>query len=176
MIVAGARPVRLGTRRHRAGAREIRNRLHATLVGTDVQSDAIAELPRIGDLVGAGSAGGAVVLSRVGGTEAGIADAAFVVGERHRPAEGEAAPLDERAGDVGRFRGVLVRQVEGRERPQRAVGSLRPCVDREAAAMPGRVLADGAVLGTVWSGVVLDGAAGCVEMVVGPDIAREPDA
>ena len=156
-------------------ARQVRERLHATLVGTDVQGDAVAQLPRIGDLVGAVGAGVALVLRLVQRAHAGIAEAAFVVGERHRPAEGEAAPLDERTGDVGRLRTVLVLHVVGLERPQRAVGGLRPGVDREAATMPGRVVVDRAVLRTAGTGIVRRTGAGDVVAVVGPDIAREPD-
>ena len=53
VVAAGASRDRLGTRRHRTGARQVGDRLHATLVGADVQRDAAAELPSIGDLIGA---------------------------------------------------------------------------------------------------------------------------
>ncbi len=175
MIAAGASRDRLGARRHGTGAREVRDRLHATLVGADVQSDAVAELPGVGDLVGAvdRDIGVAVVLWCMQRTES--ADAALVIGERHRMAEGEAAPLDERTGDVGQFYRVLILQVELGECPQRAVGRLRPRVDREAAAMPGRVVAGRAVLCAARSRVVRSTGTGDVVAVVGPDIARELD-
>ena len=159
----------------RTSARQVRERLHAPLVGTDVQGDAVAQLPRIGDLVGAVGAGVALVLRLVQRAHAGIAEAAFVVGERHRPAEGEAAPLDERTGDVGRLGRVLVLHVVGLERPQRAVGSLRPGVDREAATMPGRVVVDRAVPRAGGTRILRRTGTGDVVAVVGPDIAREPD-
>ena len=73
------------------------------------------------------------------------------------------------------FSRVVVLHVVGLERPQRAVGSLRPGVDREAATMPGRVVADRAVLRTAGTGIVRRTSAGNVVTVVGPDIAREPD-
>jgi hypothetical protein len=109
--------------------RQVHDIPHATLVRTDVEGDAIAELPRIGDLVDTVRARGAVLLRLVQRAHTGIAEAAFMVRERHRPAEGEAAPLDERARDVGRLGAVLILQVHRRERAQRAVSRLRACVD-----------------------------------------------
>ena len=185
VVVAGTRRHRLeadrGARVQRTAAgehrrrRQVGERLQTTLVGTDVQGDAVAQLPGIGDLVGAVGAGVALVLRLVQRAHAGVAEAAFVVGERHRPAEGEAAPLDEGTGDVGRFNTVLVLHVVGLERPQGAVGSLRARVDREAATMAGRVVVDRTVPRTGRTRVLRGTGAGDAIAVVGPDIAREPD-
>src|SRR5215813_8373187 len=98
-----------------------------------------------------------------------------MVGERHRPAEGEAAPLDERTRDVERLSAVLVLHVVGLERPQRAVGGLRACVDREAAAVPGREVVDRAVSGTGRAGILCGAGTGDVVAVVRPNVAGEPD-
>src|SRR5918996_4709198 len=86
---------------------QIGNRPVTRIVSTDVQGDAVAELPRIGDLVDAGSTGRAVDQSGVERAQAAVAEAAFVVDERRRTTEGEAAPLDERT--VGAQRGGTFR-------------------------------------------------------------------
>src|SRR5262249_14769505 len=88
---------RIVTDRHcRRG--QVGNRTEAPVVGTDVQGPAAAELPGVGDLVDTGGAGGGVDQTGVERAEARVTDAAFVVDERSRTTEGEAAPLDERTG------------------------------------------------------------------------------
>ena len=128
--------------------RQVLDRPVTRLVSTDVQGDAVAELPRIGDLVDAGSAGRAVDQSGVERPHAAVAEAAFVVDERRRPTEGEATPLDERA--VSAERGGAFRdfRVDADIRPQRAIGSLRARVSGEVGAVAGGVTAHGAVLRT----------------------------
>src|ERR1051325_4061536 len=104
-----------------------------------------------------------------------VGDAPGVL-ERLRVAEREARPLDEGAGDVLRERAVFVLEVQARERAQRAVLGLRPGIDLHVGAVPGRVLADRAVLQALRAGVGRRTATRDVPAVVGADIAAELDA
>ena len=129
------------------------------VVGTDVQGDAVAELPGVGDLVDTSGAGGGIDEAGVQRAEARVAEAAFVVDERRRTTEGEATPLDERTSRLGGIRAQLVIDVDVHIRPQRAVGSLRTRIDAEVRAVPGRVPLHGAVLRAVGAGLHVRGTA-----------------
>src|ERR1044071_9731275 len=96
--------------------------------------------------------------------------------ERLRVAEREARPLDEGAGDVLREHDVFVLEVQARERTQRAVLGLRAGVDLHVRAVPGRVLADRAVLSALRAGISRRAGARDVPAVVGADIATKLDA
>src|SRR5262249_36293535 len=155
-----------GTDRPDSGAgrgRQVGERLRAALVGTDVERHAVAQLPGIGDLVGAVGACIALVLSLVQRLERVVTRRARDVGERLGMAEREARPLDEGAGRIDRDHAlVLVVDVDRRVGAQRAVRRLRAAVEVDVRTMPRRVRAHGAVLRTAGTAVVRRAGAGYV--------------
>jgi hypothetical protein len=95
-----------------------------------------------------------------------------VVDERSRTTEGEAAPLDERAGCLRRIATFGVLDVDVDIRPQRAVGGLRAGIDAEVGPVPSRIAVDRTVLRARGGRHVRVAA---VPVVVGPDVSAEPD-
>jgi hypothetical protein len=135
-------------RRGRLGAdgghvvRQVADPFRAPLVGTDIERHAVAELPGIGDLVGAVGAGIADVLVLVDGPEAVCSRRTGHIGVRLRVTEGEARPLDEGAGRADRDRALVpVLDMHCYEGAQGAVGGLCAAVEVEVRTMPRRVRA-----------------------------------
>ena len=95
-----------------------------------------------------------------------------MVDERRRTTEREATPLDERTVSTERGGAFCDFRVEAHIRTQRAIGSLGASISGEVCAVASRVTAHGAVLRT---GSTLHMRGTAVPVVVGPDIAPEPE-
>jgi hypothetical protein len=170
MLVRAERRVRLGSNRDH-GDRQVADAFGTPLVGTDVERHAIAELPGIGDLVGAVGAGVTDVLVLEQRLERVIARCARHVGERLGVAESKARPLDEGAGRIHRDR-ILVRVVDVHRHvgAQRAVGGLCAAVEVEMRAMLRRIRVHRAILRATRSSIVRLPTAGGVPAIVGADV------